>query len=95
MMAVSSSRSFAVFTPAIRLLVVDDHPVFREALAHALEGEAGLQVVAQANDGFAGVEAWRRHRPDVTLLDVSMFGMGGSRRYGGSERSMPRPGCSC
>lgn len=76
-MAVSSSRSFAVFTPAIRLLVVDDHPVFREALAHALEGEAGLEVVAQANDGFAGVEAWRRHRPGVTLLDVSMFGMGG------------------
>lgn len=76
-MVVFRRRSFAVFTPAIRLLVVDDHPVFREALAHALEGEAGLEVVAQANDGFAGVEAWQRHRPDVTLLDVSMFGMGG------------------
>ena len=76
-MVVSTRRSITVATPLIRLLVVDDHPVFREALAHALEGEAGFEVVAQANDGFAGVEAWRRHRPDVTLLDVSMFGMGG------------------
>lgn len=77
MMVVFTRRSLAVSTPSIRLLVVDDHPVFREALAHALEGEAGFEVVAQANDGFKGVEAWRRHRPDVTLLDVSMFGMGG------------------
>jgi DNA-binding NarL/FixJ family response regulator len=61
----------------IRLLIIDDHPVFREALAHALEGEAGFAVVAQADDGLEGVEAWRRHRPDVTLLDVSMFGIGG------------------
>jgi len=77
MMVVFTHRSVAVTTPSIRLLVIDDHPVFREALAHALEGEAGFEVVAQANDGFAGVEAWRRHRPDVTLLDVSMYGMGG------------------
>ena len=58
-------------------MIIDDHPVFREALAHALEGETGFAVVAQANDGLTGVEAWRRHRPDVTLLDVSMFGIGG------------------
>jgi DNA-binding NarL/FixJ family response regulator len=66
-----------VSKPPIRLLIIDDHPVFREALAHALEGEAGFLVVAQANDGLDGVAVWRRQRPDVTLLDLSMFGIGG------------------
>jgi prepilin-type N-terminal cleavage/methylation domain-containing protein/prepilin-type processing-associated H-X9-DG protein len=61
----------------IRILVIDDHHVFRDALAHALDGEAGFQVVARADDGQAAVAAWRRHRPDVTLLDASVSGAGG------------------
>lgn len=64
-------------TRTIRLLVIDDHPVFREALAHALQGEAGFEVVARADVGRAGVAAWRRHRPDVTILGDSALGPGG------------------
>lgn len=61
----------------IRLLIVDDHPVFREALAHALASVDGFDVVAQANDGESALALWGRHRPDVTLMDVSMIGMNG------------------
>lgn len=70
-------------TKSIRLLVIDDHLVFREALAHALEGEAGFQVVARADDGAAAVEAWQQHRPDVTLLDASVSGRGGIKTLRG------------
>jgi DNA-binding NarL/FixJ family response regulator len=58
-------------------LIVDDHPVVREGLAHTLAEEAEFRVVAQAGDGAAAIAAWQKHRPDVTLMDVSMFGVDG------------------
>ena len=56
----------------IRLLIVDDHPVFCESLAHALAAAPGFEVVAQANDVAAAVSLWQRHRPDVTLMDFRL-----------------------
>lgn len=61
----------------IRLMIVDDHPVFREALAHALAAEPAFCVVAQANSGSDAVALWQRHAPDVTLMDISMRGCDG------------------
>lgn len=61
----------------ISVMIVDDHPVFREALAHALAAGAGFAVVAHASSGAAAIPLWQEHRPDVTLMDVSMAGVDG------------------
>lgn len=61
----------------IGVLIVDDHPLFREGLVHALGTEEGFQIVGEAADGQAALALWLRHRPDVTLVDVSMPGLDG------------------
>jgi len=61
----------------IRLMLVDDHAILRTGLANLLNGEPGLEVVAVADDGEAAIGLWREHRPDVMLLDISLFGMDG------------------
>lgn len=52
-------------------LIVDDEPIIRMDLADQL-CEVGIQVVAEAGDGFDAVDLARRHRPDVVLMDISM-----------------------
>ena len=61
----------------IRVLVVDDHPVYRDGVADALGDEADLEVVGTAADGEAAVTAAAELRPDVVLMDLRMPGTGG------------------
>jgi DNA-binding NarL/FixJ family response regulator len=56
----------------LRVLLVDDHAVVRHALRLLLEQEADVVVVGEAEDGAAGVEAARRLRPDVVVMDMAM-----------------------
>jgi DNA-binding NarL/FixJ family response regulator len=56
----------------IRILLVDDHPLVREGMAALLARQGDMNVVAQAADGRAAVELHRKHKPDVTLLDLSL-----------------------
>ncbi len=60
----------------MRAVVADDHPVFRQGLRVLLE-DLGVDVVAEAPDGTAAVEAALRERPDVVLMDVQMPGLTG------------------
>ena len=61
----------------IRVLVVDDHPVFRAGLVAILEDLKDVEVVAQACDGEQAIDEVASHRPDVVLMDLRMPGIGG------------------
>jgi DNA-binding NarL/FixJ family response regulator len=66
-----------VKSPSIRLVLVDDHPVFLEGLAQALTRQPDLAVVGQGSDAADALALWEKHRPDVLLLDLAMSGLHG------------------
>lgn len=56
----------------IRVFAVDDHPIYRGGLAALIAAFGDLKLVGEAGNGREAVEGFRRHRPDVTLMDLSM-----------------------
>lgn len=73
----SSDQLPASQASAIRILVADDHPLFREGVATLVAGEQDMQMVAEAGSGDEAVEQFRKHSPDITLMDLQMPGMSG------------------
>jgi two-component system nitrate/nitrite response regulator NarL len=61
----------------IRILIVDDHTLFRSGIKLLLQRQAGFEVVGEASDGLEGVKRAKQFRPDVVLLDLHMSGTGG------------------
>ena len=62
---------------AIRILVVDDHPVVREGVDALVRRQRDMRIVAQATNGREAIQQFRTHRPDVTLMDSQMPEMNG------------------
>jgi len=61
----------------VRILIADDHAIIRRGLRTLLEHEPGFQVIAEACDGREAIEAARRERPHVVVLDIGMPGLNG------------------
>jgi two-component system, NarL family, nitrate/nitrite response regulator NarL len=57
---------------SVRLVIADDHPIFRDGLRRLLESEPGFVVVGEAGNGAEAVERVRKLQPDILLLDVAM-----------------------
>lgn len=61
----------------IRILSVEDHPVFREGLITIISSQPDMLLVAQAGNAIEAVAEFRRHRPDITLMDLRLPGTNG------------------
>lgn len=62
---------------AVRILLVDDHPIVRQGLRTLLEGRPGWEVVGEASDGIEALEKVESLQPDVVVLDITMPRMNG------------------
>jgi DNA-binding NarL/FixJ family response regulator len=56
----------------IRVLTVDDHVLLREGIAKLIGNQSDMEMVAEASNGREAVEMFRKHQPDVTLMDLQM-----------------------
>lgn len=75
----------------LTVVVVDDEPLARERLRSLLADQPGVQVVAEAGDGLAALQACAEHRPDLVLLDISMPGVDGLEAARHLAAFEPRP----
>ena len=73
----------------IKVLLVDDHALFREGVAEIFDAEEGMQVVGEAENGLEAVALAAEEKPDVILLDVEMPVMGAEKAIGQILRASP------
>jgi DNA-binding NarL/FixJ family response regulator len=73
----------------IRIMVVDDHPVVREGFVGMIATEPDMELVAEASTGEEAQRLFRRHEPDVTLMDLRMPGINGVEAIRAIRREFP------
>ena len=76
----------------IRVIIADDHPVFRRGLRRALEGSGEVEVAAEAADGRAALDCARQLRPHVAIIDLQMPGLHGLELTRTIARELPDTG---
>jgi DNA-binding NarL/FixJ family response regulator len=76
-------------TEAIRIMVVDDHHIVRQGLVALIRTVPGMQVVAEAADGEQAIELYRKHKPDVTLMDLRLPKKSGVEAITGIREEFP------
>ena len=62
---------------SIRILAVDDHPLVRQGISGLVDGQPDMKLVGEAPNGREAIQQFRKHRPDVTLMDMQMPEMNG------------------
>jgi len=75
--------------PPVKVLVVDDHTLFRKGIINLLQAQSGIEVVGEAKDGREGIALARQLRPDVILMDVQMPGCNGIEATGAIRQELP------
>src|SRR4051794_16705919 len=61
----------------IRILLADDHNLFRQGLRRILEGQQGFEIIAEASTGLEAIDLAKRHQPDVAIVDIAMKELNG------------------
>jgi len=60
-----------------RILIADDHPIFRSGLRQVIDADETMSVIAEADDGASALKLIREHKPDIVVLDINMPGVTG------------------
>ena len=74
----------------VRVLLADDHQMFREALCHLLQSQPDMDVVGQAGDGLQVLELARKTHPQIVCMDISMPGMDGAEVTRALRKALPQ-----
>lgn len=80
-------------THKIKVLIVDDHPIFRHGLRQLIEQDGGFEVIAEAGDGEAALAHAKVLKPEVVVVDVNIPKLDGLQLVRRLRDSKPQPGC--